>query len=67
VYIKNAKNGVKMTKLWLKQFLGLICKLKLSSLAKLKKQDLIAKGFLRWKNRVAILEKVRALFAKARG
>jgi hypothetical protein len=26
VDIKNAKNGVKTTKLWLKQVLGLICK-----------------------------------------
>jgi hypothetical protein len=67
VDIKNAKNGAKTTKLWLKQVLGLICKLKLSSRAKLKKTGPNRKGFLRWKDWVAILEKLRALFAKARG
>jgi hypothetical protein len=45
VDIKNAKNRAKTTKLWLKQILGLICKLKLSSRAKLKKTGPIRKGF----------------------
>jgi hypothetical protein len=57
---KNAKNGAKTTKLWPKQVLGLICKLKLSSRAKLKKIGPIRKGFLRWEDRVVILEKLRA-------
>jgi hypothetical protein len=67
VDIKNAKNRAKPTKLWLKQVLELICKLKLSFGAKLKKAGPTRKGFLRWKGRVANLEKLRALFAKARG
>jgi hypothetical protein len=67
VDIKNAKNGAKTTKLWLKQVLGLICKQKLSFGAKLKKTGPIRNGSLRWKDRVAILEKLRALFAKTRG
>jgi hypothetical protein len=47
VDIKNAKNGAKTAKLWLKQVLGLICKLKLNLGAKLKKTGPIRKGFLK--------------------
>jgi hypothetical protein len=40
---------------------------KTSFRAKLKKTGPNRKGFLRWKDRVAISKKLRALFAKTRG
>jgi hypothetical protein len=50
VDIKNAKNGAKTSKLWIKQVLGLICKESLVFGLKQKKTGLNRKGFLRWED-----------------
>jgi hypothetical protein len=52
VDIKNAKNGAKTTKLWIKQVLGLICKEYKVLGLKQKKTGLIREGFIRWEDRV---------------
>jgi hypothetical protein len=57
--IKNAKNRAKTQKIRLKQVSGTYLQIKIKFRAKLKKTGPNCKGFLRWKDRVANLEKLR--------
>jgi hypothetical protein len=67
VDIKNAKNGVKTTKIRLKQVQGLKCKENETSWAKTKKTGLNREKTLRWKDLVVNLRKRGGFLAKTRG
>jgi hypothetical protein len=67
VDIKNAKNGVKMTKIWLKQVYGLNCKENETSWAKTKKSGPNREKSIRWKDRVVNLKEGGVFFAKPPG